>query len=113
MRSHEMDDRQHSACPEREAALEALLFGEIPDRDRADLEAHIASCPGCAQALAESRDGLAALGELEVAPLPYPAVRNGGRTAETAWTDFRRRLRHERLPIRPPLWRVAGGTKLP
>lgn len=71
-----------------EGTLQALLDGELPPRDAAGAEAHLASCAACAELLAELRAlgerQSALLGMMDVQPPPLrlpsaPAARPGVR----------------------------------
>jgi anti-sigma factor RsiW len=59
-----------SACADKELLLHALADGELDAGNAAELEAHVASCPACAAALAEIREVKA---RLAATPLAYPA----------------------------------------
>lgn len=50
-----------SACPDKELLLHALVDGELDARSALELEAHVASCPGCAAELRGIREVKAAL----------------------------------------------------
>ena len=91
-----MNSTDNSACPEREPSLQAYLFGELEGESGVELERHLEECAACRHALAEARQGLAALEELEETPLPYyepgpVAARTAG--AGEAWTAFLKRMR--------------------
>jgi anti-sigma factor RsiW len=62
-------------CPDAETRLTALLHGEL-DRETAEaLDAHIASCPSCAERLSRLRETAALLDgwEVDVSPSLRPA----------------------------------------
>jgi anti-sigma factor RsiW len=59
-----------SACPDKELLLHALADGELDAGNVLALEAHIATCPGCAAELAAIREVKA---QLKAAPLAYAA----------------------------------------
>jgi hypothetical protein len=85
-----------SACPERESALQELLFGELGVVERKELEHHLAVCSRCRRALGDARHGLAALSMLEDAPLPFgehEMTSDEPTHPEVAWVDFQRKLR--------------------
>ena len=50
-------------CEDRNLQLNALLDGELPAADTAELTAHLAACPECARRLAELAELRAALAE--------------------------------------------------
>ena len=59
-----------SACPDKELLLHALADGELDAGNVLALEAHVATCAGCAAELAAIREVKA---QLKVAPLAYAA----------------------------------------
>jgi anti-sigma factor RsiW len=59
-----------SACPDKELLLHALADGELDAGNALALEAHLATCPGCAAELAAIREVKA---QLKAAPLAYAA----------------------------------------
>jgi anti-sigma factor RsiW len=59
-----------SACPDRELLLHALADGELDAGNALALEAHVATCAGCAAELAAIREVKAML---KAQPLGYPA----------------------------------------
>ena len=84
------------ACPEREADLQALLFGELPEERQAGLEGHLAGCAGCREALRLARRALAALEDLQARPQPYRAPGPPtGDEGDGAWRELVRRMRRE------------------
>jgi anti-sigma factor RsiW len=60
-----------AACRKQEAALEGYLEGEMDGPVRERVEAHLAQCPRCAEALAEARES-AALLRAGIAPAGEP-----------------------------------------
>jgi anti-sigma factor RsiW len=56
-----------SACPDRELLLHALADGELDAGNVLALEAHVATCPGCAAELAAIREVKARLAETPAA----------------------------------------------
>jgi anti-sigma factor RsiW len=62
-----------SACPDREALLQALADGELDAANALALEAHVKGCPGCAAALRTLRAVRARLAEADLAT-PAPAA---------------------------------------
>ena len=89
--------------------LSALLDGELPDTERARVEAHVAECAACAAHLRE----LGALDAFarDAAPLVAPPGYHEGLPAR-----LRPRLRDGRAPAvhrsRPWLWPVAAAVAL-
>lgn len=82
-------------CHDREAQLEASLFGELDREADAALREHVAQCSGCRAALDDARLALTALGSVSDAPLPYEEARSeqaDSERAEKAWSALRRRL---------------------
>lgn len=76
-------------CPDT-GTLRALLDGEAPVVDRAAIDAHVAACPHCAEAvrsLGTARD---------VAASRLAALPGGEGDAETAYARFRHRVQNER-----------------
>src|SRR5580692_3288113 len=59
-----------SACPDKELLLHAFADGELDAGNVLALEAHIATCPGCAAELAAIREVKA---QLKAAPVAYTA----------------------------------------
>jgi anti-sigma factor RsiW len=59
-----------SACPDKELLLHALVDGELDAGNVLALEAHVATCAGCAAELAAIREVKA---QLKAAPLAYTA----------------------------------------
>ena len=59
-----------SACPDKELLLHALVDGELDAGNALALEAHVASCAGCAAELEAIR---AVKAQLKAAPLAYAA----------------------------------------
>jgi anti-sigma factor RsiW len=75
-----------AACRAFDEDLSALLDGELGAERRAELEAHVAGCPGCASRL----EALRAV-DRALAALPAPSV------APDLGVRLRRRLQHERF----------------
>ncbi len=86
-------------CRELERSMDALLDGEFEERERAEAEAHLASCPACRatiDAQARIRDAVRAkLREAMTAPAP----------AGCAPAALRERLTRSLAKERRPLWR--------
>lgn len=111
------------ACPEQEAALQALVFGELEQVDKEAVLHHLEVCPRCRRALEDARRGFQALSSLEDVPLPYSERETAGHPRpEAAWVGFQKRLRlrdaveqvgSERLSIpRWKIYRVAAAAAL-
>jgi hypothetical protein len=89
--------------------LSALLDGELPDAERARVEAHVAACAECAAHLRELRalDGFAR----DLGPVEAPAGYHDGLPAR-----LRPRLRGDRPAsarlVRPWVWPLAAGIAL-
>ena len=88
-----------SACPDKELLLHALVDGELDAGNVLALEAHIASCAGCAAELAAIREVKA---RLRAAPLGYVAPAGLLDRLEAAANPPRRRLGAE-------TWALGGG----
>jgi predicted anti-sigma-YlaC factor YlaD len=92
-------------CAEMDARIDALLDGELPEAERAEVEAHLAGCAACA---ALHADLVALRGRARRAPAeiaPPPAV----------WTALERRTTRDpglvsRSPWRP--WLLAAAAML-
>jgi anti-sigma factor RsiW len=93
-----MDD----SCTSVRSRLSGYLERSLPQPEREAVSRHLAGCPACDQALAETRDLVAALGHLDRVDLPEgfgqrfsarlhaeaaarPAVRAAGRAAARPW----------------------------
>ena len=87
-----------TACTDREAQLESLLFGELDRAAEAALREHVEHCRGCREALDDAQVAFAALSDVSEAPLPYgdrwsePAENADGERSEKAWIALKRRL---------------------
>jgi anti-sigma factor RsiW len=58
-------------CERIEELLSAYLEGELAPRDRAEVEAHLAACPGCAETAALMKETVAAAAAFpEIEPSP-------------------------------------------
>ena len=66
--------RRALVCRDAVALMTAYLDGELRDRDRERLEAHLADCPHCAEYLAQLRVTIDALGHVDVDDLSDEAV---------------------------------------
>jgi anti-sigma factor RsiW len=88
------------SCEEYREMISALLDGELPEAERAALEAHIASCAACA----ETYDAFAALTlpEEEV-----PATLHAGIMARVA--PAQKALRGQRILARTRAWLTAAA----
>ena len=81
------------ACAEYEPFLERLLFGELADAEKVAIEQHLEGCSQCRTALADAREGLAALDVVDEPPLPFPEeAEDAPVSSEAAWTDFQKRV---------------------
>ena len=58
--------RRALVCREAVALMTAYLDGELGDRDRERLEAHLADCPHCSEYLAQLRVTIDTLGQVDV-----------------------------------------------
>ena len=61
-------------CPDKEPMLHALLDGELDAANASALEAHLKTCPGCAQRLAALTALHQRLSELPPAPAPFASL---------------------------------------
>jgi anti-sigma factor RsiW len=66
--------RRALVCRDAVALMAAYLDGELRDRDRDRLEAHLADCPHCSEYLAQLRVTIDALGHVHIDDLPDEAV---------------------------------------
>ena len=66
--------RRALVCRDAVALMTAYLDGELSDRDRVRLEAHLADCPHCSEYLAQLRITLDAARRVEVDELSDDAV---------------------------------------
>jgi hypothetical protein len=87
-------------CREWRTSLGAYALGQLPDGERAQLEAHLESCPEC-RAEAESLGAVARLMPLAdparfSAPAPRPPARLGERIAATIGAERAASRRHRR-----------------
>lgn len=64
------------ACREEVELITDYLEGALPDAQRARLEAHLETCPGCTEYLEQMRTLAGGLGALREAALP-DALREG------------------------------------
>ena len=99
-----------SACPDKELLLHALVDGELDAGNALALEAHVASCAGCAAELAAIREVKA---QLKAAPLAYAApqslLRSAGRRPDRGRGA---RAAARRRGLRAETW-VLSGTSGP
>ncbi len=96
-------------CRDRREELGLYVLDQLPDRERAALEAHIEGCPGCSAEVASLEPvarllPLADPGRLDTVPVPPPDL--GGRIAGTIAAE--RRTRRRRRGFRIGL--AFGGT---
>ena len=82
-------------CQDIQPELSAYLDGELMPPQRAEVEAHLASCPRCQEELAELKTlaaGVAALPRLEPAPQFLAEVRRkiarGDKPEPVTWRDY-------------------------
>jgi anti-sigma factor RsiW len=61
-------------CRDAVALMTAYLDGQLDERDRDRLEAHLADCPHCSEYLAQLRLTIDALGHVDVDELPDQTV---------------------------------------
>lgn len=66
--------RRELVCRDAVALMTAYLDGELDERDRARLEAHLVDCPHCSEYLAQLRVTIDALGHVEIDQLSDEAV---------------------------------------
>ncbi len=88
----------YTACTDREAQLEALLFGELDRAAETALREHVEHCSGCREALDDAQVAFAALSAVSDPPLPYEdqwSDNSESESAEKAWTALKRRLEPE------------------
>ena len=98
-----MISNDYSACPEREPALQAYLFGELSGEQLANLEGHLRECSLCRKALGEAELGLKALQVLEETPLPfaetdYPVEQKSD--SDEAWSVFLKEMRADGIGVK-------------
>ena len=95
-----------TACTDREAQLEASLFGELDRAAETELREHVEHCRGCREALDDAHVAFAALSDVSDPPLPYedrwsqPADNTESKRSEKAWNALKRRLEPEAPPGR-------------
>ena len=80
-------------CQDCDARLVDFVYGELPDEEHPDLEAHLEQCPDCAAAAKQMRQTTEALNTAAGEPVPgepAPAVQLA-RNAVTRITRSRRR----------------------
>ena len=66
--------RRALVCRDAVALMTSYLDGELDNRDRARLEAHLAECPHCSEYLAQLRVTVDALGHVGADDLSEEAV---------------------------------------
>ena len=100
-------------CESTDALLDAYIDGKLDAPTAERFEAHQATCPACAEALAFARDMGAALAALPMQPCPEPVTRSVYREVRTrqrrAWLqDMRGRVVQGFLPALRPALAVAA-----
>ncbi|TDI46698.1 MAG: hypothetical protein E2P02_04735 [Acidobacteria bacterium] len=88
----------YTACTDREAQLEALLFSELDRAAETALREHVEHCSGCREALDDAQVAFAALSTISDPPLPYEdkwSENSESESAEKAWAALKRRLEPE------------------
>jgi anti-sigma factor RsiW len=65
--------RRRLTCRELVELITDYLEGDLPPREHARFERHVAGCPGCQAYLDQMRATLAVLGRLGTDDLPPPA----------------------------------------
>jgi anti-sigma factor RsiW len=66
--------RRALVCRDAVALMTAYLDGDLGDRDRERLEAHLADCPHCSEYLAQLRVTIDTLGQVDLDELSDDAV---------------------------------------
>jgi len=66
--------RRALVCRDAVALMTTYLDGELGQRDRTRLEAHLADCPHCSEYLAQLRVTIDALGRVDLDALPEETV---------------------------------------
>ena len=67
--------RRSIVCREAVLLMGDYLDGQLPNRDRLRLEAHLGECPHCSEYLEQLRVTIASLGQAEPAMLTNDALR--------------------------------------
>jgi anti-sigma factor RsiW len=93
------------ACPDKELLLHALADGELDAGNVLSLEAHIATCPGCAADLAAIR---AVKAQLKAAPLAYAAPQRLYDRLDAALTEAEAPAPASRRAMRVETWVLSG-----
>lgn len=65
-----MNADDDAACRDLVELLTAYLDDELPAPDRAQIEAHLADCPGCSAALQQMRESIRVTGTLSQDDVP-------------------------------------------
>ncbi|HEY2710655.1 MAG TPA: anti-sigma factor [Caulobacteraceae bacterium] len=94
-----------SACPDKELLLHALVDGELDAGNVLALEAHVATCPGCAAELAAIREVKAWLAE---APVAYQAPASLRLRLDEALAEAE--APPPRRGVRPDTWVMSGAV---
>lgn len=91
--SKQWPEEDSFACAEYEPFLERLLFGELEEAEKVAIEQHLEGCSQCRTALADAKQGLAALDAVDEPPLPFPEeAEDSPVSSEAAWSDFQKRV---------------------
>ncbi|HXV59409.1 MAG TPA: zf-HC2 domain-containing protein [Vicinamibacteria bacterium] len=61
----------NSACPDFEGLMERLLFGDLTEPSRENVERHLSVCGDCRDAFDDAKLAMEALRDIEAPPLPY------------------------------------------
>jgi anti-sigma factor RsiW len=94
-----------SACPDKELLLHALVDGELDAGNVLALEAHVATCAGCAAELAAIREVKA---QLKAAPLAYTAPQSLLDRLDAAIADAEAPPAPPRRGLRAETWLLSG-----
>ncbi|HEX6667231.1 MAG TPA: anti-sigma factor [Solirubrobacterales bacterium] len=99
------------SCRDRRASLGAYALGQLPEEERATLEAHLEGCPDC-RAEVDSLLGVAKLlpygDPAHFGPAPKPSPALGSRIAATIAAERRQEKRQARK--RRFAWTLSGAT---
>jgi anti-sigma factor RsiW len=96
-----------SACPDKELLLHALVDGELDAGNGLALEAHVATCAGCAAELEAIRAGKA---KLKAAPVAYAAPQGFLDRLDGALAEAEAPPPSPRRAVRPDTWVMSGAV---